>query len=87
MDKFNPNEDAIDRRIYYGVTNKKIDPTDRFSDESDEGQLTNQTTNAKRERLARRSTFDHGKSLRQLRGRKEEMLNENAPLSPNSPEY
>jgi hypothetical protein len=36
LDKFNPEEDAIDRWIYYGVTNKKVDPTDKFSDESDE---------------------------------------------------
>ena len=36
LEKFNPEEDAIDRRIFYGVTNKKIYPTDKFSDESDE---------------------------------------------------
>ena len=28
LEKFNPEEDAVDRRIYYGITNKKIDPTE-----------------------------------------------------------
>ena len=28
LDKFNPEDDAVDRRIYYGITNKKIDPTE-----------------------------------------------------------
>ena len=42
MVKFNPEEDAVDRRIYYGITNKKIDPTEKFSDESDDDGPTNQ---------------------------------------------
>ena len=42
MDKFRPEEDAVDRRIYYGITNRKIDPTEKFSDESDDDSPTNQ---------------------------------------------
>ena len=43
LEKFNPEEDAVDRRISYEITKKKIDPSEKFSDESDESQLTDST--------------------------------------------
>ena len=71
LEKFDPENDAIDRRIYYGITNKKIDPIDKFSDESDGNVLSNQSmsdfeTNEK-ENLLLRNTFDPGRSYRRMK--------------------
>ena len=71
LEKFDPENDAIDRRIYYGITNKKIDPIVKFSDESDGNVLSNQSmrdfeTNEK-ENLLLRNTFDPGRSYRRMK--------------------
>ena len=74
LDKFKPENDAIDRRIYYGVTNKKIDPNEKFLDESDEEESTNPIMmalqNSRKDSLQRRNTFDPGVTLRQSKYRK-----------------
>jgi hypothetical protein len=68
LDKFDPVNDSVDRRIYYGVTNKKIDPTDKFSDESDDNEPTNRTISDSKtneeESQQLRNTFDPGRLLR-----------------------
>lgn len=67
-DKFNPDYDAIDRRIYYGVTNQKIDPNEKFSDESnseDESSKLMMSLQSSIVTLQRKSTFDPGANLRQ----------------------
>ena len=62
LKKFNPEEDAVDRRIYYGVTNKKIDPNDKFSDKSDDNMPRHIMMSASQKSMedSLRSTSDPG---------------------------
>ena len=84
LEKFDPENDAIDRRIYYGITNKKIDPIDKFSDESDGNQPSNQTMNDfemnGKENQLLRNTFDPGRSYRLMKVGQEDKLSENTLL-------
>ena len=89
LDKFDPVNDSIDRRIYYGVTHKKIDPTDKFSDESDDIESTIQTVSEVEKQSSQlvRNTFDPGRLLRKIKVQQEGSSFDDVPLSPSSPEF
>ncbi len=89
LDKFDPVNDSIDRRIYYGITNKKIDPSDKFSDESDDNEYIIQTISEVEKSPSQlvRNTFDPGRLLRKIKVRQEVSSFDDAPSSSSSPEF